>query len=237
MDLRRDPGQAPNQNVPLNSRTRKNSKKEEGVWGTPSPALLSSLAKMPIRPSSAPGHPYLQEEPVLNPASPMARLLAVPPRPGEILWIGVRPDRRQPMLPLAEAAMAPDTGLAGDRYSSRTSRSRQVTLIGAENLSSIASYLGRQAVDPALLRRNILVRGINLLTLKGQRIRLGSAILEVTGECHPCSRMEEVLGLGGYNAMRGQGGITARVVTAGQAALGSVVESVAAEDQSMIVAG
>lgn len=160
---------------------------------------------------------------MLNPASPMARLLAAPPRPGEVLWIGVRPERRQAMQPLAEASMAPDTGLAGDRYSSRTSRSRQVTLIGAENLAAIASFLGREALDPALLRRNILVRGINLLALKGRRIRLGTAILEITGECHPCSRMEEVLGLGGYNAVRGQGGVTARIIEPGQAALGSAV--------------
>lgn len=160
---------------------------------------------------------------MLNPASPMARLLAAPPRPGEVLWIGVRPERRQAMQPLAEASMAPDTGLAGDRYSSRTSRSRQVTLIGAENLAAIASFLGREALDPALLRRNILVRGINLLALKGRRIRLGTAILEITGECHPCSRMEEVLGLGGYNAVRGQGGVTARIIGPGQAALGSAV--------------
>jgi MOSC domain-containing protein YiiM len=166
---------------------------------------------------------------VLNPASPLARLLAAPARPGEILWIGVRPERRQPMLPLADAAMSPDTGLGGDRYSSRTSRSRQVTLIGAENLSAIASYLGRGALDPALLRRNILVRGINLLALKGRRIRLGSAILEVTGECQPCSRMEEVLGQGGYNAMRGQGGITARVIAAGQATIGAAIEVLPAE--------
>lgn len=160
---------------------------------------------------------------MLNPASPMARLLAAPPRPGEVFWIGVRPERRQAMQPLAEASMAPDTGLAGDRYSSRTSRSRQVTLIGAENLAAIASFLGREALDPALLRRNILVRGINLLALKGRRIRLGTAILEITGECHPCSRMEEVLGLGGYNAVRGQGGVTARIIEPGQAALGSAV--------------
>ena len=161
---------------------------------------------------------------MLNPASPLARLMAAPPRPGEIIWIGVRPERRQAMQPLAEATLTPTTGLAGDRYSSRTSRSRQVTLIGAENLAAIASYLGRDGLDPALLRRNILVRGINLLALKGRRIRLGTAILEITGECQPCSRMEEVLGPGGYNAMRGQGGMTARIVEPGHAAPGALIE-------------
>ena len=62
------------------------------------------------------------------------------------------------------------------------------------------------------MRRNVVVRGINLLALKGRRFRIGSALLEASGECHPCSRMEEILGAGGYNAMRGLGGITARVI-------------------------
>lgn len=157
---------------------------------------------------------------MLNPTSPLGRLFAAPVRPGRVEWIGVRPARRAPMLPLPEAMLEPGAGLAGDRYSSRTQRTRQVTLIGAEGLRAIASYLGRDELAPELLRRNILVSGINLLALKGWRFRLGEAVLEHTGECQPCSRMEEILGPGGYNAVRGHGGITARILTPGMVRLG-----------------
>ncbi len=68
------------------------------------------------------------------------------------------------------------------------------------------------------------LKGINLLALKDKTFRIGQAVLETTGECHPCSRMEENLGPGGYNAVRGHGGITARVVEAGMIRVGDRVE-------------
>jgi len=109
-------------------------------------------------------------------------------------------------------------GLADDRLGQRGEAelsTRQVTLIQAEHLHVIAQLLGRESVDPGLLRRNIVVRGINLLALNGARFSIGGALFEGTGACHPCSRMEEALGTGGYNAMRGHGGITARVLESG----------------------
>jgi MOSC domain-containing protein YiiM len=112
------------------------------------------------------------------------------------------------------------TGLEGDRFGGRVNSSRQVTLIQQEHLAVIAACIGRGVIEPALLRRNIVVSGINLLALKDKRFRIGDALLEFSGACHPCSRMERVLGVGGYNAMRGHGGITARVIEAGRVGIG-----------------
>ena len=152
---------------------------------------------------------------MLNPTSPLARLLSAPIRPGMVTWIGIRPGRREMLHAVAAAQLDPQEGLAGDHYKSRTNRARQVTLIQAEHLAAVASYLGRDRLEAAELRRNIVVQGINLLALKEARFQLGTAVLEATGECHPCSRMEAILGPGGYNAVRGHGGITARIVTGG----------------------
>ena len=141
------------------------------------------------------------------------------PRQGVVEWIGIRQGRNQPMVQPDAIELDPAAGIVGDRYGGRSGR-RQVTLIQWEHLVALASLTGRESVAPELLRRNIVVRGINLLALKDRRFHLGTALLEYTGLCHPCSRMEAVLGPGGYNAMRGHGGITARVVEAGRLSRG-----------------
>ena len=141
------------------------------------------------------------------------------PRQGVVEWIGIRRVRNQPVEQQDAIELDPATGIVNDRYAGRSGR-RQVTLIQWEHLAAIASLTGRDSVAPELLRRNIVVRGINLLALKDRRFHLGTALLEYTGLCHPCSRMEAALGPGGYNAMRGHGGITARVVEAGRLSRG-----------------
>ena len=119
------------------------------------------------------------------------------------------------------------SGLDGDHHAKRGKPSkREVTLIQAEHLAAAASLTHQGAVTPDLTRRNIVVSGINLLALKDRRFQIGAAILEATGPCEPCSRMEENLGPGGYNAMRGHGGITARVVESGAIRVGDEVRFV-----------
>lgn len=162
---------------------------------------------------------------MLNPKSPLSRLMQAPVRPGRVTWIGLRPARRADMAVVNHADLTTQAGLIGDRYSGRSGE-RHVTLIQAEHLVTIAAFLGLEAVDPALLRRNIVVSGLNLLALKDRRFRLGSAVLKMTGDCHPCSRMEEIFGPGGYNAVRGHGGITARVLEDGAVHVGDVVTPV-----------
>jgi len=158
--------------------------------------------------------------------SPIGRLLAGPMRPGRLEWIGLRPVRRAPVLRRTSATLIADHGVEGDHYDTRRNGPRQVTLVAAEDLAAVAAFLGMREISPELLRRNLVIRGINLLALKDRRFRVGTALLEGSGECAPCSRMEEALGPGGYNAVRGHGGITARVIEGGGIGIGDVVERV-----------
>ncbi len=150
-------------------------------------------------------------------------LIEKPVNPGTVNWISIRPEKKASVNVVDSVQVTTKDGLVGDHYSGKNGK-RQVTLIQEEHLKAVADFLGLEDVDPGLIRRNIVVSGINLLALKERKVQIGEdVIIEVTGPCHPCSRMEENLGEGGYNAMRGHGGITARVVHGGTIKLGDRV--------------
>lgn len=153
----------------------------------------------------------------------IAELLAIHPQTGRVEWIGASPARRAPLVCLQQAAVQASYGLTEDHHARSGRSKRQVTFIQWEHLAVVASILGRQDVPPELIRRNVAISGINIAALKDQRFQIGDVVLEGTGYCHPCSRMEEVLGPGGYQAMRGHGGITARVLAGGELAIGAAV--------------
>jgi MOSC domain-containing protein YiiM len=159
----------------------------------------------------------------------IGRLLDTLPQRGELELILLRPSREQPMKRVASAEVRLGEGLVGDRFSGRTDSKRQITLFQAENLAVLASLLHRDDIDPALLRRNLLIRGISLNALSGRQFRIGEVLLQGAAQCHPCSKMERKLGPGGFNAMRGIGGLCVKIISGGVIQLG---DRVYAEDLS-----
>ncbi len=154
----------------------------------------------------------------------MKDLLRVIPQKGTVEWLGIRSKKKADLSAVEYVKVEKGTGLAGDHFNGSSSGKRQVTLIQQEHLNVISSILKKRIIDPKLTRRNIVVSGINLLSLKHHKFRIGDVTLETTGICAPCSRMEENLGAGGYNAMRGHGGITATVIEEGEIKLGDTLE-------------
>jgi MOSC domain-containing protein YiiM len=153
------------------------------------------------------------------------------PQQGRVEQVLLAPKKRLPLVAVDHTEVCVGTGLAGDHHSERRpGGKRQVTLIQAEHLPVIAALSGHAELDAALLRRNIVVSGIPVTALRGARFTLGSAVLEGTGLCDPCARMEAVLGPGGYSAMRMMGGITARVVEPGTVRVGDALRFVALVD-------
>jgi len=154
----------------------------------------------------------------------MKDLIATLPQQGRLEWIGLRTEKGSVLLSVDAVEAVADHGLQGDhRMSKKPGGKRQVTLIQAEHMPLIHAVCGEQHDLPSLLRRNLMVSGINLLALKDRQFRIGEVLLEYSGLCHPCSRMETLLGAGGYNAMRGHGGINARILHGGEIHVGDRV--------------
>jgi MOSC domain-containing protein YiiM len=153
------------------------------------------------------------------------------PYAGRLEAIFLRPARGQAAIPAQVCEAIEGHGLRGDRAATgRGGGKRQVTLVQAEHLPVAAALLRRPAIDPAALRRNLVISGINLLAarslLREQPLHLllgPQVVLEVTGPCEPCSKMEASLGEGAYNALRGHGGMTARVLRGGSLSVGQEV--------------
>jgi len=154
-------------------------------------------------------------------------------RGGRVDAIYVRPDRGVAAVSVRSVFALAGHGLEGDRSASgpRVGHKRQVTLVQAEHLPVIAAFMGMTAIDARILRRNLVVSGVNLVAARALfddmplRVTIGgTVVLAVSGPCDPCSKMEASLGPGGWNAMRGHGGMTARIEQGGPIVVGARVE-------------
>lgn len=144
--------------------------------------------------------------------------------PGKLEWIGLRTERRGEIQVVERAQAIVGLGLDGDHRCLKSPGSaRQVTIISREYIHQIALQLGMDFIDPALLRRNLVISGMNMNLLRFQRLQIGDAIFETSALCDPCSRMDENLGKGGAAAMFGYGGLCAKIIRGGNIVIGDAV--------------
>ena len=119
-------------------------------------------------------------------------------------------------------------GIVGDRYAGKPAhRDASVTVIAEEPLESLAAELGVPRFDPRLTRRNVVLRGADVESLRRQTFALdcgeGVVVLRGGRPANPCAWMDVVLAPGAHRGMRGRGGIRCAPVTGGVLRLGSAV--------------
>jgi MOSC domain-containing protein YiiM len=145
---------------------------------------------------------------------------------GRLLGIARHDRPRGPMETVDAVDVTEREGVRGDfRGALKPGRNkRQVTIMAAECWRDALAEL-RQPIAWELRRVNLLVEGLRLEGTTGGRVRFASGlVLEITGECDPCSRMEEICpGLKAALLPHWRGGITTRVIAGGHIAVGDEV--------------
>jgi MOSC domain-containing protein YiiM len=135
---------------------------------------------------------------------------------GEVLHLFQSLAHGEPAREFDEVFAVEDKGFK-DCIHGRGSSKRQVLLMDSETLEEFG-------VTPGRVKENITTRGLPLGTLQlGARLRVGSALLEVTSPCVPCRQMEEIRE-GLREAIRGRRGLLCRVVESGSIRRGDCIE-------------
>lgn len=116
-------------------------------------------------------------------------------------------------------------GVVGDRYfGKRAHRDAAVTMIAAESLPPGA--------DLRQLRRNILLRGVDVDALVGSTVSLDSGAgpvrLRANRPANPCAWLDVTIGPGARTALRGHGGVRCSPLDDGTLRVGPVRVEVSA---------
>ena len=117
-------------------------------------------------------------------------------------------------------ALVAGHGIRGDRYFNVPAHyNAQISFVTAQAIEAVSAELGVAAVDPVVMRRNVVVRGLDLNALVGQAFTIdsGDGPVEFDGHrpCHPCRWMDVVVAPGALPAFRGRGGLRARIAAGG----------------------
>ncbi|TVR77790.1 MAG: MOSC domain-containing protein [Saprospirales bacterium] len=147
--------------------------------------------------------------------------------PATVEWIGIRPKKGSALIEVQKVEATTAEGLVGDHYKGQSGK-RQLTFVLKKDLEYVAHLLGLGKVEPEKTRRNLLLEGLDPEQIKtGQKFRIGDqAIIEITGPCFPCKRMDQTIGSGAEQAMENRGGYTARVIRSGSIGLNDLVVAI-----------
>jgi len=123
---------------------------------------------------------------------------------------------RHPMVALDRVEGVAGHGLRGDRFFDyKQGYSGQVTLFAAEVLGQMRELFHCPQLPAWTPRRNLVVSGVDLTPLVGQRFRLQDLELEGVEECRPCYWMDTVIAPGAEAWLRGRGGLRCRILNDG----------------------
>ena len=91
----------------------------------------------------------------------------------------------------------------------------QITFFSWETYVDLCRRFGVTDKHPGVFRRNIITRGVDLNLWIGKEFEIQGVLFEGTQESAPCSWMNQAFCQGAEAAMKGRGGLRARILTDG----------------------
>jgi len=108
-------------------------------------------------------------------------------------------------------------GIKGDRFFDfKDDYKGQITFFSSEIFDEICNQLGATGKSAGTVRRNVITRGVDLNALIGKPFELQGVQFEGVCECSPCHWMNTAIAPGAETALRGRGGLRARILTDGK---------------------
>ncbi len=132
-----------------------------------------------------------------------------------------------PMEELPSIECVAGQGIRGDRYfGHQPGYKGQITFFSEEVHQALGEELGGGPGSPGVYRRNVITSGVDLNRLVGSRFSLGEVVFEGVEEARPCYWMDQAYGQGAHQALKGRGGLRARILSGGELSLGERLLSV-----------
>ncbi len=112
-------------------------------------------------------------------------------------------------------------GIRGDRfYDYRDNYKGQITFFSAEVFARLVEHFGIAGKFAGVLRRNVIVSGIDLNELIGEEFAIQGVRFRGTGHCKPCYWLDQAFAPGTEDFLEGNGGLRAEILTDGAIAVG-----------------
>jgi len=137
-----------------------------------------------------------------------------------------KPADEHPIIGVPEIECVAGRGIRGDRFFDyKPDYKGQITFFAAEIYDELCatllppvsqlSALNAQLPPPSAFRRNVITRGVDLNSLIGKQFTIQGVTFEGTAECSPCYWMDQAFAPGTEAALKGRGGLRAKILTDG----------------------
>jgi MOSC domain-containing protein YiiM len=121
-----------------------------------------------------------------------------------------------PVVEVRQAQCVAGRGIEGDRFFDHKENYKgQITFFAEEVYNDLCAHFNLWSKQPSVFRRNVITRGCRLEEWIGKEFEIQGVRFQGTESCAPCHWMDQAFCAGAEQAMKGRGGLRAKILTSG----------------------